>query len=366
MRDSRVSITVGGRPLADSDLTRVRSVDVSETMGNQTQVSIVVSVETDATSHWTSPIDALVQPFAQFEVTITRGSDALVVPARATSASWSLAAGALSTLTIAGLDASADLDREEKDHDWAGVSDSDVAMQLLAPLGVVRAGTTPTPDSSDRLTRHQRATDWSYLKTLAGRNDFDVYVENVDGMQTAVFDHIDPIADVSTTLDLGYGDLGGTATVQVQLVSGQRVNFTHGTEGSGDQQVAGNDGRGHAMGTQSLGGAVSVLRDPTDVSGSQPAEVAARVLAERSAFGASLSVSLTGPTMPLVRARRTVQVRGLGDLLSGKWLVKSVRHTISPAGHTQALSLSRNALGDQNPPGGAGGLLGALSAAVSL
>jgi hypothetical protein len=70
--------------------------------------------------------------------------------------------------------------------------------------------------------------------------------------------------------------------------------------------------------------------------------------------------------MPLVRARRTVQVRGLGDLLSGKWLVKSVRHTISPAGHTQALSLSRNALGDQNPPGGAGGLLGALSAAVSL
>jgi phage protein D len=364
--DSTVSITVGGQPLATADLTRVRSVDVSEAIGNQTQVSIVVSVEVDNTSHWTSPLDSLIQPFAQFQITINRGSDSLVVPARATSASWSLAAGTLSTLTIAGLDASADLDRKEKDHDWAGVSDSDIATQLLKPLGTARVGTTPKPDSSDKLTRHQRATDWSYLKTLARRNDFDVYVDNVKGAQTPVFDHINPTTEVSTTLDLGYGDLGGAASVQVQLVSGQQVNFTHGTEGSGDQQVTGNDGRGNAMGTQSLGGAVTVLRDPTDVAGSQPADVAARVLAEQSAFGASLSVSLTGPTMPLVRARRTVQVRGLGDLVSGKWLVKSVRHTISPAGHTQALSLTRNALGDQNPPGGTGGLLGALSAAVSL
>ena len=111
-------ITVGGQPLAAADLTRVQSVDVSEAMGSQTQVSIVVSAQVDSTSHWTSPLDTLVQPFAPFTVTIDRGTDTLVVPARATSASWSLAAGALSTLTIAGLDASADLDREEHDHDW--------------------------------------------------------------------------------------------------------------------------------------------------------------------------------------------------------------------------------------------------------
>lgn len=366
MLDSAASITVGGQPLAAADLTRVLSVDVSEAIGSQTQISIVVSVEVDNTSHWTSPLDPLIQPFAQFQVTINRGSDTLVIPARATSASWSLTAGTLSTLTIAGLDASADLDREEKEYDWAGVSDSDVARQLLAPIGTVRVGTTPPSDSSDKLTRHQRATDWSYLRTLASRNDFDVYVDNVKGVQIPVFDFINPLADVSTTLDLGYGDLGGTASVQVQLVSGQRVEFTHGTEESGDRQVTGNDGRGKPMGTQSLGGAVTVLRDPTDVAGSQQADVAARVLAERSAFGASLSVSLTGPTMPLVRARRTVQVRGLGDLVSGKWLVKSVRHTISPAGHTQALALTRNALGDQNRSGSAGGMLGAFSGAVSL
>lgn len=363
-------ITVGGQPLGTADLTRVQSIDVSEAMGSQTQVSIVVRAQVDSTSHWTSPLDSLVQPFAPFTVSIDRGTDTLVVPARATSASWSLAAGALSTLTIAGLDASADLDREEHDHDWGGMSDADIARQLLSPIGTPQVGATPQPDDTDRFTPHQRATDWAYLRTLAQRNDFDVYLDNRDGHLVAVFDHVDPLASPSVTLELGYGDLGGTAAVQVQLVAGQRVNFTHGVEGSGDQQVTGDAGTGHAMGTQSLGGAVTVLRDPSDLAGTQPPDVAARVMAERSAFAATLSVSLAAPSMPLVRARRTVQVRGLGSLVSGPWLVKSVRHTITPAGHTQALSLTRNALGDPSEAGSLGALgaavAGALSAAVSL
>ena len=47
------------------------------------------------------------------------------------------------------------------------------------------------------------------------------------------------------------------------------------------------------MGTQSLGGATTVLRDANDLPGTQDPDVAARVLAERSAFGAMLSVTLT-------------------------------------------------------------------------
>lgn len=365
MPDTSVTITVGGAPIPDADLTRVQSVDVSEAIGSQTQLTIVVSTETDNTSHWTSPLDSLVAPFAPFQIALTRGHDSLVVPARATSASWNLAAGAASTLTIAGLDTSADLDREEHDHDWGGVSDADIARTLLKPVASPQVGTTPQPDGTDHFTPHQRGTDWAYLKTLAARNDFDVYLDQRDGQLVGVFDHIDPMAAPSTTLNLGYGELGGTANVSVQLVAGQKVNFTHGVEGSGAQQIAGNDGTGNAMGTQSLGGAVTVLRDPADLAGNQPPDVAARVLAERSAFGASLSVALSSPDMPLVRARRTVQVRGLGDLVSGPWLVKSVRHTITPGGHTQALSLTRNALGD--PAASAGGGLGAaLSAAVSL
>ena len=338
---------------------------MSEAINTQTQVSIVVACNVDNASNWSTPLDSLVAPFAKFQVEISRGKHSLVVPARATSASWSLQAGGLSTLTIAGLDASADLDREEHDMSWGGMSDADIASALLSPVATPKVGTTPPPDGTDRFTPHQRGTDWSYLRTLAARNDFDVYLSSEKGTLVGVFNRVNPNAAPQTSLDLGYGSLSGTASVQVQLVTGQRVRFTYGTDGQGDQQVAENDGTGNAMGTQSLGGATTVLRDANDLPGTQTPDVAAQVLAERSAFGASLSVTLTAPDMPLVRARRTVQVRGLGTLVSGLWLVKSVRHTVTQGGHVQALTMTRNALGDSGAAGsglaaGVAALAGAL------
>jgi phage protein D len=225
-------------------------------------------------------------------------------------------------------------------------------------------GTTPPPDGTDNFIPHQHATDWSFLKALAARNDFDVYLTSENGQLIGVFDRIDPTAAPQASLDLGYGALGGLADVQVQLVAGQRVQFTYGVPGEGDQQVAENDGTGSAMGTQSLGGATVVLRDGNDLAGIQTPDVAARVLAERSAFGATLSVTLTAPSMPLLRARRTVTVRGLGPLVSGLWLVKSVRHTITPGGHAQAVTLTRNALGDSGTPTGTGAAMAALAGAL--
>jgi phage protein D len=361
--DTSVKVTVDGRALTAGDLALIHSVDVSEAMNAQTQVSIVVACNVDDAGNWSTPLDSLVAPFAKFGVEIGRGGDSIKVPARATSVSWSLQAGALSTLTIAGLDATADLDREERDRSWGAVSDADIARTLLAPVAAPRVAETPAPDGTDRFTPHQRATDWSYLRTLAARNDFDVYLTSEGGVLRTVFERTDPNAAAQATLDLGYGSLGGTASVQVQLAAGQRVRFTYGISGETEQQVAENDGTGHAMGTQSLGGATTVLRDGNDLPGTQKPDVAARVLAERSAFGASLSVTLTAPGMPLLRARRTVTVRGLGPLVSGLWLVKSVRHTITQGGHVQALSLTRNALGDPGT-GAAAAAVAALAGAL--
>jgi hypothetical protein len=363
MSDTRVTVSIDGRPLRTADLALIRSVDVNESMNSQTQVSVVVTCNVDDSSGWSSPLDTLISPFARFQVAIDRGGYSLVVPARATSAAWSLQPGALSTLTIAGLDASADLDRVEHDHDWGDANDAQVAQQLLGSFPRQDIGSTPPSNGSDRFTPHQRATDWAYLKTLATRNDFDVYVTSDDGRLTGHFNRIDPLAAPSTSLDLGYGDLGGTASVQVQLVAGQRVRLTHGVAGDGSQQVVENDGTGRAMGTRSLGGATTVLRDANDIPGTTTPETAARAMAEGSAFGADLSVTLTAPSMPLLRARRTVTVRGLGPLVSGLWLIKSVRHTVTPGGHTQAITLTRNALGDGSA---SGALAGALSAAAGL
>jgi phage protein D len=363
--DTSVKVKVDGKTLTASDLALIRSVDVSEAIKAQTQVSIVVTCNVDNASNWSTPLDSLVKPFAPFQVEINRGTASLVVPARATSASWSLQAGGLSTLTIAGLDASADLDKEEHDKDWGGMGDADIASALLAQYAPTVGDIKQKPDGTDRFTPHQRGTDWSFLRQLAERNDFDVYLtSDMNGVLHGVFDRIDTKAEPQKPpLDLGYGSLGGTASVQVQLVTGQRVKLTYGIDGQKEQQVAENDGKGNAMGTRSLGGATTVLRDVNDLPGTQTPDVAARVLAERSAFGASMSVTLTAPSMPLLRARRTVTVRGLGSLVSGLWLVQSVRHTITQGGHVQALTLTRNALGDSGAAG-AGAADAALAGAL--
>ncbi|HEY5148258.1 MAG TPA: hypothetical protein VIJ23_00230, partial [Mycobacterium sp.] len=272
MSDTSVTISLAGQPLPSSALDTVQSVDINEAMGAQTQVSVVVSARVDDTSNWTSPLDSLITPFAVFEVAITRGKDSLVVPSRATSASWSLQAGTLSSLTIAGLDASADLDREEHDKPWGGVSDADIASSLLSPICTPRVGITPQPDGTDTFTPHQRSTDWAFLRTLATRNDFDVYVISENGQLVGVFDRTDPLAEPQLSLDLGYGSLGGTASVSVQLVAGQKVLVTHGAEGQAEQQIVTNDGTGHAMGSISLGGATTVLRDEHDLPGRLPPE----------------------------------------------------------------------------------------------
>ena len=236
MSDTSVKVTVDGRALTPRDLALIRSVDVSEAMNAQTQVSIVITCNVDNASNWSTPLDSLITPFARFQVEIDRGKDSIVVPARATSASWSLQAGTLSTLTIAGLDATADLDRVEREHAWRRVSDADIARALLTPVAPPRhVGETPMPDGTDRFTPHQRTTDWSFLRTLAARNDFDVYLTSEDGVLFTVFDRVplrtDPKAEAQATLDLGYGSLGGSASVQVQLVTSQRVKFTYRIEG---------------------------------------------------------------------------------------------------------------------------------------
>ena len=60
----------------------------------------------------------------------------------------------------------------------------------------------------------------------------------------------------------------------------------------------------------------------------------------------------------MLRAKRTVLVRGLGSSLSGLYLVERVRHVIGVDRHRQQLTLVRNALGLKgNEPFGGGGLL---------
>jgi hypothetical protein len=64
----------------------------------------------------------------------------------------------------------------------------------------------------------------------------------------------------------------------------------------------------------------------------------------------------------VLRAGMIVAIQGIGALHSGKYLVWTVRHTITPDSHAMKFTLVRNAVGAA-AGGGSGGLAGLLGAA---
>ncbi|WP_170850833.1 hypothetical protein [Arthrobacter sp. OV608] len=335
---------------------------LEEALGGQSKVSVVVTMATGMRSTWNSPLDSLVAPAARFGVEIYRGGRSFSVDARSVAASWSFVPGGVSTLTVEGMDRSVELDRRDVQKLWQDTTDSTIARTIFGDHGLpAQVDSTPSGADSETYSPQQDATDWAFLKGLAGRNGFDVYVESVEGVPTGMFRKIDVTAAPQVRITLGYGEQGGRVGASVQLLTGQEVHVTRSVPGTADVDVANDNGMGQAMGSRSLGG-VTLVRTNTSAGMSVvDARTTAIAMAERSAFGATLTVTLTAPDAPLVRARRTVRVAGLGEILDGPWLVRSVRHTVTPGGHTQALSLTRNALGDP-----AAGGVGALAAAAGV
>jgi hypothetical protein len=365
--DTRTSITVNGAPLAAAEVFRVQSVHVEETLGGQDKVSLVIAMVTDNASRWTSPLDALVGPAVPFGVTVQRGSASYSIDARSVSASWNLVAGGLSTLTVEGMDRSVEMDRRDVQRTWTDTTDATIATTLFTQYGLTPdVDSTPTAVDSDVYSPQQNGTDWAFLKGLAGRNGFDLHVETIDGVPTGVFKRIDPLAHPQGSLDLGYGALGGTATASVQLLAGQEVHVTRTVPGTTDTDVASDPGTGHAMAAVSLGGATVVRTNAASGVSVTDAQTTATAMAERSAFAATLNAMLVAPDAPLVRARRTITINGLGGMLSGLWLVKSVTHTITQAGHTQVIGMTRNALGAADSAGGAAAAAAALAGSVGV
>lgn len=365
MPDTRTAVTVDGAPLGRRDLELVRSITVEESLGSRDKVSIVLGISPSSTSAWTSPLDALVAPARPFTVTLTRGAATLQVDARSVSASWSFAPGGLSTLTVEGMDRSVELDRRTVQRLWQDTTDSTIASTLFQEHSL-RADVESTPTGVDSATYspQQDATDWNFLTSLAGRNGFDLHVGTVDGVATGSFRRIDPTAAPSTSLRLGHGEHGGAASASVQLLAGLEVHLTRTVPGTTDVDVASDSGTKSAMGARSLGGATVHRTHAAAGMSVVDAQAAAQAMAERSAFGASLSTTLTSPDAPLIRARRTVTVAGLGEALDGLWLARSVRHTVTPGGHVQAVGLLRNALGGPAAGGGLAGLAAGVGAAL--
>lgn len=362
MPDTRLKIELDGDALADEDLQQLLDVQVEESAEEADAVTLIARIEPGADGEWTSLLDPLTSPQTPLAVEVTRGEVAYRFEGLSTEASWDIDASGSSKLTVKAVDRSLELDLEEKIVAWPGTSESGIAEAIFGSYGLsTDVESTPSGPDPDVHVLIQRSSDLAFLRALATKWGYAVYLEAENGRVTGHFHPLDPLADPQGELSFGFGGDALSVQASAQLSAGHSVHAERIPPLSDTAQTGESAGDDEAQGKSSLGGRATLLLTPEDVLGELDPLSTAQGLARRSAFAASLSAEIdTAGVGLMLRAKRTVLVKGLGSSLSGLYLVQRVRHVLGVDRHRQQLTLVRNALGLKGDEAFGGGGLGGL------
>ena len=262
---------------------------------------------------------------------------------------------------IIAMDAGAILDAEERVAAYPDVSDTEAAEQIVSRYGLSLQGEdTPARQTEDGQLLMQRGTDWSFLRRLAGRNGFVCYFE-YDPAADAVAAHFKrpalkdpPQADLTILREnnnLRWIDFQLAMAAPVRAV-GAAIDPINKrlvrSDGAPELEPLGESGLADAIedGVKRAGGtaAQALLRDPfpsdaaINAHGTGATDLARFVLEARGEVDPALYRGL-------LRARRTVLIKGVGARLSGIYYVRSVRTVLEDSRLSQSFVAWRNALG---------------------
>jgi phage protein D len=374
---STYRLLLGGSPADDRLTTALSSIEVEENADLPGAVLLKLAVSRTADGDLDFPSDDRLGPFANVAVVATPegGADECIFDGYVLSHRLHLETGVTaSTLEVWGQDASWLMNMEEKVHEWADVTDADVASSIFGDYSISPADANSDDDSASHTEDHhtlmQRGTDIQFLRTLARRGGklCRVACGSTPGQRTGYFAKPDLSADPVVTLapndpaapSISALDLEWDATRPTAVNASQAVFDDDDEDGvSGDVTDSGLDALDERRLADFTGQTTTVLlTTPADDAGEL--ELRSRsLLREGEWFVRGEGQADVSRLHTVLRVGQIVQLDGVGSLHSGKYLVWSVRHSISGSAHTMRFTLVRNAVGPA-PSGGGGGLLGGL------
>ena len=233
---------------------------------------------------------------------------------------------------------------EEKVKPWPNMMDSDVASAIFSDADY---GFTPVVDSTewsrqeDDHTLIQRGTDIQFLQQLAERNGFECFVELNDGGQVEGHFHPPkPDGQPQGTLTVNMGSATNVNTFQAKFDMLGPAVAQAATLDPDDVELP--DGRCRRSGAvEQHGRRVGDARRPATQGAAEPAW--------HGAVGRGAALRAVG-RRPLqlvdrrrgraehrrlrrvLRAKKPVMVRGVGQQFSGRYYVERVLHTIDGDG----------------------------------
>lgn len=376
------TLLLSGTP-ADADLyASIASVEVEESMDLPAALQLTVPVVRTAEGDLSYVADSRFAPLANLAVVATAGAGEIgglfgaaaggqcIFDGYALSHKIHLdSATASSTLTVWAQDASWLMNLTEKAREWVDVTDAAVANAIFGDYGIVPsdqnlAGDSPSHTESGH-SLMQRGSDIQFLRSLARRNGkvCRVACAGQPGVRIGYFAKPNLGGDPAATLTLtdienwtvNALDIEWDATRPTAVVARQALFSDTDQNGvSADTDSSGLAALADRALADFTGTAMSVLlAAPVDDGGEL--NLRAQALLRDAAWFVRCEGIVDVERLGLVlRAGMVVAIAGIGALHSGRYLVWSVRHTITAAAHTMKFTLVRNAVGPA--PVGATGL----------
>jgi hypothetical protein len=347
MNETYLRVDVDGEDVTRDLLDAGGQIEVEEALDEADGAVLTVGVEPDDAGEWTSVLDELAVPDTRLTISVEAADASFVFAGVVVSASWVLDADAVSQLTVKAVGLATTMDRVERVVPWPDIADSAIASTIFGSYGfATHVETTPRGADPDTFTPLQRGTDLAFLRSLARKWGFAAFVEVEGDKPTGHFRAIDPLVAPSVGLALGFGGDAERASVEVELDGGGSVLASRLPPLSDVAQTGLAPGDDQLEGDEPISVPRTLLLGPADVDGEIDPSAAAVGRAREGEFGVRLTVTTNLLRRgPLVRARRTVLVSGLGSRLSGIYLAERVRHRLSAEHHRQDVTLIRNAMG---------------------
>jgi len=348
-----IAIAVNGVP--DEALASATSVEVSERMGAEATYSLSYSVDiSDGDLPWLT--EGKLDPGSELAILVpVAGEVKCLIKGPVNRQSIHLAhGGAGSSVNASGSDTlSKMMNTPSEAVIWKDVTDSDVANSILSGHGYV-------PDVEGTNNRHledkhvliQRDTDLSFLRRLARRNGYQLWVTcEPPGIETAHFRApilnegvqrelgINVPAPCLDSLDFNWDMERPTAVTSAQLDLNTLGDIDGAVDASPQAPLGGRRLASLAPARQTMH-----FNAPVDDAGALQARGQA-VLSEADWFLRGTCQTTLEKTGALIRAYMLVNIVGAGSRYSGIYLVAAVSHSIDATGHRMSIELVRNSWG---------------------
>lgn len=352
-------LEVDGSPLDTATLEAIQLVEVEThtRLADMLRLRLAIALDASA-SAWGFLDERIFERLTDIRVSVAVGSgdttpliDAKVIEVRPSFAN----APGNSYLDVIAMDATVLMNLEEKVRPWPNMADSDIAEAIFGEYGLDTAvePTQPTRQEDDT-TIVQRCSDIQFLRQLADRNGFEVFVEtNPDSGAAEGHFHAPRVDETPQgTLSISLAaetnvntfnaryDMIRPATVSalgldIDTRSNQSAEITAiGLEPLGDRVALGTDRPRH------------VLLSGTGLALAGELQTSAQAAVDRAAWAITAEGDLnTIAYGDVLRVRRPVMVRGAGTEFSGTYYVDRVHHVFTADGYEQRFALRRNARG---------------------